>query len=631
MKKVVAAVVSGALVLSVSGIMSIAADVQNEAALTAVVQEITEQGYSINVAGNELQILKDGKIISFYRMESVRIRIVRSGEGGIAIQFTDDKGKATKISLGDQKTVSISGKLDEVVIAKDVPSTVQVALTKEAKVESVKVQAPVSLTMEGGSEVERLNVTDKNASVDVAKSADVGKVTTVNKKAVSGVSSNKIETTKEKDTAVIVKEKDKDFYVPGSPVVVNPDGTEKPDPKPEPTPDPNPNPDPTPETTKTVTSLAELKEALQDSNIKTINISGDVRIDEAIDCSGITINVPSSATFRVGADMLSGDNVSVNVESGGKMSGYWNVKPGTTVTANPGADLFWVITDDSNPEQIKKTESSLVGPNGYIQNEGKVVIKGADPAKSPAGYDIEIDGNATIKAQKEETGKTEDTAPLLVAGFELVIKDGSTVTVAGGKTTKGDSTVVVTDGSYKDGAGKIVLEGNAKLEIKDDAQIRLDGGQDSISKGSGTISKDNGSLIKKDGTELTDDEIAALRAAQALAAQTPAADAAIPATETKAPEKSEGAPEVTESEKKPEEAAKDDKASEEKDPAADADKTTETKDPAAEAGKTEDAKEPAKEADKDTETKDPAAETDKSTETKDPVKRLTRLQRRKTL
>lgn len=69
MKKVVAAVVSGALVLSVSGIMSIAADVQNEAALTAVVQEITEQGYSINVAGNELQILKDGKIISFYRME----------------------------------------------------------------------------------------------------------------------------------------------------------------------------------------------------------------------------------------------------------------------------------------------------------------------------------------------------------------------------------------------------------------------------------------------------------------------------------------------------------------------------------------------------------------------------------
>lgn len=263
MKKSLTLVIVAALILSMSSISAIAADTAKTTAPTTTSQKT--QDYSIKVVGKSLQIIRGGKVVRTISLNNSKITLLKSKDGGIAVQYTGTDGKLGRLTLGTQKEVSVRGKMDSLTLSKDLPTTVSVDLAKDAQVKTVIVNSKVDVTVSSGAKVTDLKVTVSGADVTAEKGSTITRVEAKSKGDISGVSSDKITSGGSNTNTGSNTNKDDDRsdndYTPTPPPYV-------PEVIPEPT--PTPTPPPYNENDGKITTAAAFKAALDrgDTNIQ---------------------------------------------------------------------------------------------------------------------------------------------------------------------------------------------------------------------------------------------------------------------------------------------------------------------------------------------------------------------------
>ncbi len=146
--------------------------------------------FSIKVANNTLQFVKNNKVTKSVPMKNSKIKLLPKKDGGLAVKITDNTGKVRTFGLKGQSELKISGKIDSIYLDKNLSNHFRISIEKDSSVKEMKVAAPCKVSIAG--KVSSINITHPKANVSVDKSASVREITTVSGSNIKGVPSSKI-------------------------------------------------------------------------------------------------------------------------------------------------------------------------------------------------------------------------------------------------------------------------------------------------------------------------------------------------------------------------------------------------------------------------------------------------------
>ena len=88
-----------------------------------------ENGYSISLQNNKLTLSSSEKTVT-YQLEEDEILLGQSAAGGIAVSFLDKEDGSKKVSLGEQKQVTVTGDIDRLRISKTLDQEYSIIWTR---------------------------------------------------------------------------------------------------------------------------------------------------------------------------------------------------------------------------------------------------------------------------------------------------------------------------------------------------------------------------------------------------------------------------------------------------------------------------------------------------------------------
>ena len=146
--------------------------------------------YSIQVIDGKLLFLRGGVVVREVALANSEIRLTRSQMGGIAVQVVEAPGQTRRFSLESQTTLAVSGQMSSLILTAQLPKQAQISLGEQSRVSLLNVNAPVQVSLHG--QASNLRISDAGARVNAAQGSSVGKVSTVSRSAVNGVSAGKV-------------------------------------------------------------------------------------------------------------------------------------------------------------------------------------------------------------------------------------------------------------------------------------------------------------------------------------------------------------------------------------------------------------------------------------------------------
>lgn len=264
-------------------------------------------------------------------------------------------------------------------------------------------------------------------------------------------------------------------------------------------------------TTASVSTFDELKSALENATIKTVNVTGSITATDAIAVNK-TVNVQSGATLNVMGEKLSGTGTVV-VQSGGtlKIDANYNGGEGSllpsikTIEVQPGGTLASQTTNAENAESATDVVFVGTGDSARIQTgESTTVTLGFADAYGTSGEGatrptMTISGNASVPTG--QTWYTMFDSDKEAIGIDMTVASG-TLTVSGIlKATSANNT-----GSSLTIAevASLVVAAKGTLEIAKKAAVTVNGTATSEGDITGTGSftapgfvKDGNAWVKK--------------------------------------------------------------------------------------------------------------------------------------
>lgn len=241
-------------------------------------------------------------------------------------------------------------------------------------------------------------------------------------------------------------------------------------------------------TTASASSFDELKSALENASITTVNVTGDITATDAV-VVGKTVNVQSGATLDVTGQKLSGTG-SVVVQGGGTLKIDANYNGGTgsllpsvaKVEVQPGGTLASKTTNDETASDVVfvgagddariKTGASTTVVLGFAE------AYGAEGAQRPT---MTVSGDASVP--EGQTWYTMFDSGADAIGIDMTVASG-TLTVNGtlkaASANSTGSTLTVAEGAV------LNVAAGGKLDVAKKAVVTVNGTAESTGTISGT-------------------------------------------------------------------------------------------------------------------------------------------------
>lgn len=171
-----------AVLLAAMMVLSLA--VMASAATTA-----TAGTYSVTAQADKILFTRNGASAS-YPIKTANIKLTTHKDGDLLVCFTDSTGKARNVTVGKQTSLTLSGPMASLTLAKELNDGVAVTLGATAnvttmtvdtpnpvaingKVGTLKVTAAANITLAKGATVTKKDVTSKTAKITTSANAAV--------------------------------------------------------------------------------------------------------------------------------------------------------------------------------------------------------------------------------------------------------------------------------------------------------------------------------------------------------------------------------------------------------------------------------------------------------------------------
>lgn len=172
-KKFTAVLLAAMMVLSLA-VMASAATTQ------------TAGTYSVTAQADKILFTRNGASAS-YPIKTANIKLTTHKDGDLLVCFTDSTGKARNVTVGKQTSLTLSGPMASLTLAKELNDGVAVTLGATANVTTMTVDTPNPVAING--KVGTLKVTAA-ANITLAKGATVTKKDVTSKTAKITTSAN---------------------------------------------------------------------------------------------------------------------------------------------------------------------------------------------------------------------------------------------------------------------------------------------------------------------------------------------------------------------------------------------------------------------------------------------------------
>ncbi len=167
----------------------------------------TEAKYSIYVGDEELQLRQADKVVT-YQLEDSRITLSKNKDDGIAVSFVEEDEGARKISLGTQKSVTVSGELDSLNISKTLDKEYSVKISKKAEIDQLFSSGNAKISVDG--DIDEVYLVSTGAKLTANSGSGVELVYAKNKNSVKGILNHKVKPYREPAKVESVYNRDDD-------------------------------------------------------------------------------------------------------------------------------------------------------------------------------------------------------------------------------------------------------------------------------------------------------------------------------------------------------------------------------------------------------------------------------------
>ena len=148
-----------------------------------------EAKYSVSV-DDDLLTVNNGETKATYQLEDSKLSLSKSNDGGIALSFrTEDEG-GKKVTLGEQKDVSISGDIDYLNISQTLDKDYTIQLDEDADIKELYSDGNAQIKVDG--EISRAYLSSSGAKLTANSGSDVEVVYAKNKNSVKGLLSHRV-------------------------------------------------------------------------------------------------------------------------------------------------------------------------------------------------------------------------------------------------------------------------------------------------------------------------------------------------------------------------------------------------------------------------------------------------------
>ncbi len=142
--------------------------------------------YNVDVTSSKMYLLDGSQTKKTYSLENTDLRVMLSTKNNTLIGFTKSGSKKeTNVSLGAQKTVTISGSMNSLTVSPSFPADRTV--TVNGKIGTLTVNSAAQVILSSNARVSNLKVTHKSATVTGKKGCEAVNVTSVSGATVTGV------------------------------------------------------------------------------------------------------------------------------------------------------------------------------------------------------------------------------------------------------------------------------------------------------------------------------------------------------------------------------------------------------------------------------------------------------------
>ena len=148
-----------------------------------------ENGYSISLQNNKLTLSSSEKTVT-YQLEEDEILLGQSAAGGIAVSFLDKEDGSKKVSLGEQKQVTVTGDIDRLRISKTLDQEYSIYLDEDADVKTLFSNGDARIVVDG--EITKAYLTSGAAKLTAKADSEVDTVYAKNENCVKGLLSHHI-------------------------------------------------------------------------------------------------------------------------------------------------------------------------------------------------------------------------------------------------------------------------------------------------------------------------------------------------------------------------------------------------------------------------------------------------------
>lgn len=148
-----------------------------------------ENGYSISLQNNKLTLSGSENTVT-YQLEEDEILLGQSAAGGIAVSFLDKEDGSKKVSLGEQKQVTVTGDIDQLRISKTLDKEYSIYLDEDADVNTLFSNGDARIVVEG--ELTKAYLTSGAAKLTAKADSEVDTVYAKNENCVKGLLSHHI-------------------------------------------------------------------------------------------------------------------------------------------------------------------------------------------------------------------------------------------------------------------------------------------------------------------------------------------------------------------------------------------------------------------------------------------------------
>ncbi|MCI8441489.1 MAG: hypothetical protein HFG27_03025 [Provencibacterium sp.] len=126
--------------------------------------------YSLYVKDKVVQFMLDGKTAASYDINNDHIDLITDREGDFLVCFFDDRGTHKGVSLGNQKSLSVSGTISELRLDESLKDSISLTVASDALVKNLNVRTGSDITVKG--RVSDLEV-DAPAEIEVTSTGTV--------------------------------------------------------------------------------------------------------------------------------------------------------------------------------------------------------------------------------------------------------------------------------------------------------------------------------------------------------------------------------------------------------------------------------------------------------------------------